>query len=119
MSDPIVLSALDPKATDAALAAHYGDAMREQRARDRDVALVDRSNRGVIAITGPERLTWLHNVTTQHPLSAPRQRHELRPFAARACEAPCRGHRRRRDDVARREPPRRQRCSTSCSRCAS
>jgi folate-binding protein YgfZ len=69
MSDPIVLGALEPEATDAALAAHYGDPMREQRALDRTVAVVDRSNRGVIAITGPERLTWLHNITTQHLLA--------------------------------------------------
>jgi folate-binding protein YgfZ len=27
---------------------------------------VDRSHRGVLAITGPDRLSWLHSLTTQH-----------------------------------------------------
>ncbi len=68
MPNPIRLGDLEPASTDAELAAHYGDPMREQRLLDRDVALVDRSNRGVVTITGPERLTWLHNITTQHLL---------------------------------------------------
>ena len=35
-------------------------------ARDRGVGgLVDRSNRGVVRITGPDRLSWLHSLTTQ------------------------------------------------------
>jgi tRNA-modifying protein YgfZ len=63
------LGDLDPKSRDADLVAHYGDPVREQRAMESDVALVDRSNRGVVAITGPERLTWLHNLTTQHLLA--------------------------------------------------
>ena len=28
--------------------------------------LVDRSNRGVLKITGTDRLSWLHSLTTQH-----------------------------------------------------
>ena len=28
--------------------------------------LVDRSNRGVVKVTGPDRLTWLHSLTSQH-----------------------------------------------------
>jgi tRNA-modifying protein YgfZ len=63
------LGDLDADSRDADLVAHYGDPVREQRAMESDVALVDRSNRGVIAISGPERLTWLHNVTTQHLLA--------------------------------------------------
>ena len=51
---------------DEGVAAHYGDPMREQRAADESAALVDRSNRGVLRITGPDRLTWLHSLTTQH-----------------------------------------------------
>ena len=27
--------------------------------------MVDRSNRGVLRITGPDRLSWLHSLTTQ------------------------------------------------------
>ena len=51
---------------DEGVAAHYGDPMREQRAAGQAVAVVDRSNRGVLRITGPDRLSWLHSLTTQH-----------------------------------------------------
>ncbi len=78
MSAPVALGAIEPDARDAALAAHYGDPMREQRVAETGAVLVDRGNRGVIAITGPERLTWLHNLTTQHLLAlAPGEGTEL------------------------------------------
>ncbi|MGH3736496.1 MAG: YgfZ/GcvT domain-containing protein [Micromonosporaceae bacterium] len=51
---------------DAGVAAHYGDPLREQRRLAEEAGVVDRGNRGVIAVTGPERLTWLHDITTQH-----------------------------------------------------
>jgi tRNA-modifying protein YgfZ len=51
---------------DEGVAAHYGDPMREQRALDESAGLVDRSNRGVLTITGSDRLSWLHSLTTQH-----------------------------------------------------
>jgi len=51
---------------DEGVAAHYGDPMREQRALAGGAGLVDRSNRGVLRITGPDRLGWLHSLTTQH-----------------------------------------------------
>jgi len=44
---------------------HYGDPLREQR-KLAEAALVDRSDRVIITVTGAERLTWLHNLTTQH-----------------------------------------------------
>ncbi len=50
---------------DEGVAAHYGDPMREQRAAEQSAALVDRSNRGVLRITGQDRLSWLHSLTTQ------------------------------------------------------
>jgi tRNA-modifying protein YgfZ len=50
---------------DEGVAAHYGDPMREQRAAGQAAAVVDRSNRGVVRITGPDRLSWLHSLTTQ------------------------------------------------------
>jgi folate-binding protein YgfZ len=50
---------------DEGVAAHYGDPMREQRALDGSAGLVDRSNRGVLRITGADRLSWLHSLTTQ------------------------------------------------------
>lgn len=55
---------------DEGVAAHYGDPVREQRALDgagnAGAGVVDRSNRGVLKITGPDRLSWLHSLTTQH-----------------------------------------------------
>jgi tRNA-modifying protein YgfZ len=51
---------------DEGVAAHYGDPMREQRTMTHGQVLVDRSNRGVVKITGPDRLTWLHSLTSQH-----------------------------------------------------
>ena len=44
---------------------HYGDPLREQRMIVEGSAVVDLSNRGVVAVTGPDRLTWLHSLTTQ------------------------------------------------------
>jgi folate-binding protein YgfZ len=51
---------------DEGVADHYGDPYREQRALDTGAGLVDRSNRGVVTVTGPDRLSWLHSLTSQH-----------------------------------------------------
>ena len=58
--------AVEAQWPDEGVAAHYGDPMREQRALSERPTLVDRSNRGVIKITGPDRLSWLHSLTSQH-----------------------------------------------------
>ncbi|HWM07549.1 MAG TPA: folate-binding protein, partial [Actinophytocola sp.] len=50
---------------------HYGDPFAEQRAAARKVAIVDRSNRELIAVTGEERLSWLHLVISQHVSALP------------------------------------------------
>jgi folate-binding protein YgfZ len=50
---------------DTGVAAHYGDLYGEQRALARAAGLVDRSHRGVVRITGADRLSWLHSLTTQ------------------------------------------------------
>jgi len=50
---------------DAAVAAHYGDPLREQRLLVEGLAAVDLSHRGVLTIAGPDRLSWLHSITTQ------------------------------------------------------
>ena len=50
---------------DEGVAAHYGDPFREQRALATSAGLVDRSNRGVLKVTGQDRLGWLHSLTTQ------------------------------------------------------
>ena len=52
-------------APDEGVAAHYGDPYAEQRALAGRFGVVDRSNRGVLRITGPDRLNWLHSLTTQ------------------------------------------------------
>jgi len=51
---------------DTGVPAHYGDPFAEQRALAEHFGVVDRSNRGVLRITGPDRLSWLHSLTTQH-----------------------------------------------------
>jgi len=56
---------------DSGMPWHYGDPYAEQRAAARRVAVVDRSNREVIAVTGPERLSWLHLVISQHMTDLP------------------------------------------------
>jgi folate-binding protein YgfZ len=58
--------AVEAEWPDQGVAAHYGDPMREQRVMSEQPSLVDRSNRGVIKITGPDRLSWLHSLTSQH-----------------------------------------------------
>ncbi len=60
------IGALEPDSVDAAAVAHYGDPAREQRTLATAAGLVDRSHRGIIAIPGADRLTWLHSLTTQH-----------------------------------------------------
>ncbi|WP_378736804.1 YgfZ/GcvT domain-containing protein [Nocardia brasiliensis] len=55
-----------PESPDAAVAWHYGDPLGEQRAAVERAAVVDRSHRFVLNITGAERLTWLHTITSQH-----------------------------------------------------
>ena len=51
---------------DAPVAAHYGSLYGEQRALAAGEGFVDLSHRDVIRITGPDRLTWLHSLTTQY-----------------------------------------------------
>ncbi len=54
---------------DPGVAWHHGDPLGEQRAAERGVAVVDRSNREVIAVPGEDRLGWLHTITSQHLLA--------------------------------------------------
>jgi len=58
-------------APDQDLAAHYGDPLREQRVLTEAAGLVDRSNRSVITVTGPDRRSWLHSITSQHLAGLP------------------------------------------------
>ena len=50
---------------DAPVAAHYGSFIGEQRTLEAGDGFVDLSHRGVVRITGPDRLSWLHSLTTQ------------------------------------------------------
>jgi len=50
---------------DAGVAAHYGDPSGEQRALASGDAVVDCSNRAVLSVTGPDRLTWIDSITSQ------------------------------------------------------
>ena len=51
---------------DAGLAWHHGNPVVEGRAIADGVGVADLGNRDVIEIKGPDRLTWLHALTTQH-----------------------------------------------------
>jgi folate-binding protein YgfZ len=53
---------------DAGVAWHYGDPLGEQRAAEQSVVVVDRSHREVLAVSGEDRLSWLHTLTSQHLL---------------------------------------------------
>ncbi|NYD57529.1 hypothetical protein BKA08_001767 [Nocardioides marinisabuli] len=51
---------------DAPVAAHYGSFNAEQRTLESGEGFVDLSHRDVLRIEGPDRLTWLHALTTQY-----------------------------------------------------
>jgi folate-binding protein YgfZ len=51
---------------DAPVAAHYGSFAGEQRTLVAGEGFVDLSHRGVVRISGPDRLGWLHSLTTQY-----------------------------------------------------
>lgn len=52
-------------ADDRGVAAHYGAPLIEQRSLAEGNALVDRSDHGVISVSGPDRLSWLDSMTSQ------------------------------------------------------
>jgi folate-binding protein YgfZ len=56
---------------DAGAVWHYGDPLGEQRAAADDAVVVDRSHRAAIALTGGDRKTWLHTISTQHVSELP------------------------------------------------
>jgi folate-binding protein YgfZ len=63
--------AVQADGVDAGVAAHYGDLFREQRALASGRGYVDLSHRGVVTVSGPERLSWLHLLLTQHVSELP------------------------------------------------
>jgi folate-binding Fe-S cluster repair protein YgfZ len=50
---------------------HYGDPLGEQRAAARGAVVVDRSHRAALTLTGKDRQTWLHSISTQHVSTLP------------------------------------------------
>lgn len=50
---------------DEGVAAHYGNPMVEQRRLEQGRAVVDLSHRGVVTVTGPDRLSWLNSMASQ------------------------------------------------------
>jgi len=63
LAEPGAVPASGP---DAGVAGHYGDPYAEQRGIVTSWGVVDASHRDVIRIGGPDRLSWLHSLTTQH-----------------------------------------------------
>lgn len=57
--------AVPAESVDEGVAAHYGDPIREQRTLAAGAGCVDLSHRGVVRVGGADRLSWLHNLTTQ------------------------------------------------------
>ncbi|MEU8798933.1 folate-binding protein [Spirillospora sp. NPDC048819] len=68
MKSPLLQThgAVAADAPDQEVAAHYGEPSQEQRALVDGTAFVDRSNRGVVKVSGPDRLSWLHSLLSQH-----------------------------------------------------
>lgn len=58
--------AVEADAPDAGVAFHYGNPVVEQRRLEAGTGWVDLSHRDVVHIEGPDRLTYLHAMTTQH-----------------------------------------------------
>jgi folate-binding protein YgfZ len=56
---------------DQGVAWHYGNPMREQRELEAGRGAVDLSHHGVLTVSGPDRLSWLHSLTTQHLTELP------------------------------------------------
>jgi tRNA-modifying protein YgfZ len=56
---------------DAGAVWHYGDPFGEQRAAADEAVVVDRSHRAALTISGGDRKTWLHSISTQHVSELP------------------------------------------------
>lgn len=57
--------AVEASGADAGVAAHYGEPLPEQRRLDAGEAVADLSQRGVVTVTGPDRLSWLNTLSSQ------------------------------------------------------
>jgi folate-binding protein YgfZ len=70
MDSPLldVPGAVAATGVDSGVAAHYGRPAHEQRAIAAGTAIVDLSSRGVLRVSGDDRLTWLDSLTSQRLL---------------------------------------------------
>lgn len=64
MSGDAFLALNGAVAADGAIA-HYGAPLAEQRSLDEGNAIVGLAHRGVVTVAGPDRLSWLHSMTSQ------------------------------------------------------
>ena len=73
MSSPLLSlpGAVGGAGIDAPVAAHYGSFYGEQRTLEAGEGFVDLSHHDVVRVAGPDRLQWLHDLTTQHSLDLP------------------------------------------------
>ncbi|CAM3741380.1 CAF17-like 4Fe-4S cluster assembly/insertion protein YgfZ [Isoptericola cucumis] len=73
MDSPLLArhGAVPATGADAGIAWHYGDPVAEQRALARGGAVVDQSHLGVVRVAGPDRLGWLHSITSQDVQALP------------------------------------------------
>ncbi len=60
------MTAVPADSPDDAVAGHYGDPYLEQRRLSEGVGAVDLSHRDVLRVSGPDRLSWLHSLLSQH-----------------------------------------------------
>src|SRR5690349_5138581 len=75
MKSPLLAlpGAVPAEGPDEGVAAHYGDLFGEQRRLAEGRGFVDLSHRGVVTVSGPDRLSWLHLLLTQHVSELPPQ----------------------------------------------
>jgi tRNA-modifying protein YgfZ len=73
MNSPLLSlpGAVAAEGQDEGVAAHYGDLFREQRSLAEGGGFVDLSHRGVVTVSGEDRLSWLHLLLTQHVSELP------------------------------------------------
>ena len=126
MTSPLLEPARAPSPADppdAGVAAHYGDPFREQRApRRRRRRSSTCRTAPVVRVSGPDRLTWLHSLTSQHLEHAGARRRRPRRWssAARPRRARAVPRRRRRGHLgARRAGHGRGAWSATSTRCGS
>ena len=68
MSDPFLELAGAVEAPGSGVPAHFGAPLAEQRALDAGDAVVSLGHHGILTVSGPDRLSWLHSMTSQQLL---------------------------------------------------